>query len=164
MKKPPFGDEAIIRFLFDEMDRAESEAFLSALCADEALWQRYEYFQEVVEQLGTLQEAPSDYAVEQIMAYVRRPAPPAQPPAWFPFALNLNALVVAAMVVFFSVAVLGFAYKLRRGDIAQPADKLVQQVQPAPVNSLYDWDDSDIREKLDRVRDGIEVITDAPVL
>ncbi|RMG72695.1 MAG: hypothetical protein D6722_04995 [Bacteroidetes bacterium] len=162
MKKPPFSDEDIIRFLFDEMKRPENETFLDALCQDEVLWQRYEFFQEIVEQLGAVQEDPSDQTVEQVLAYARQHAGSKALPRWFPLALNLNAVVAVAMVLFFSVAILGFAYKLQRADISPPPENLVQQVEPD--HSLYEWDDPFIRQKLEDVRNGIETITDAPVL
>ncbi|MEM7659310.1 MAG: hypothetical protein AAF399_24535, partial [Bacteroidota bacterium] len=126
--KKAFNDEDIIRFLFDEMKQGESEQFLDAICADEDLWDRYEYFQTVVEEISDLSYEPSDYSCQTIMNYVKETATPVEGikqvdsaptpnhPATFwsnlPVAIGANAIVAVALLLFFTIGAASLAYRL----------------------------------------------------
>lgn len=178
--KKKFTDEEILSFLYDEMDGPTSEEFLAAICADEELWSRYEHFQEVVEGISSLSYEPSEYSVQTVKAYVKasagvseiQPEPAVAAPSTtssyilgkIPVTISLNAVIILAMILFVSVAIVGSAYKLSRGVIDNPnTGTLVHQVEveEAPV---FEWDDSAIDEELEVIRQGVEDLKDDAIL
>lgn len=180
--KRQFKDEDIIRFLFDEMSRTEGEAFLTAICADEALWDRYEYFQDIVEQLPSVSYEPSEFSCQKVLDYVKEtavetegasiadqtpsPGPHRRPLLDFlPVKINPNAVVALALGMFLMIGAMSIAYKLQRGAIDNPNTiNTAQQFEPIEEAEDLEWDDSDIQEKLDQVRSGIENLKEGPVL
>ena len=160
--KRRFTDDDIIRFLYDEMSLTESEMFLTTLCSDESLWERYEYFQKVVEQIGQLKYSPSDYSVNKVMNYVRETTPenPVEKPSakrrplWkrIPYDLPLKSVAAVALMLFMTVAITGSIYTVDRGGVIFPRNEgLVQQVD-FEFNPLYKWDDSELDVQLEEIR------------
>ncbi|MEM7367567.1 MAG: hypothetical protein AAF587_03130 [Bacteroidota bacterium] len=181
--KRQFKDEDIIRFLFDEMSQAEGEQFLSAICADETLWDRYEYFQDMVEQIPSMSYEPSALSCQKVLEYVRDTAEESigasiadQTPTpgphrkslldFLPVKINPNAVVAVALGLFLMIGAMSIAYKLQRGAIDNPNTiNTAQQLDPIELEEeKLDWDDSDIQKKLDQVRNGIENLKEGPVL
>ena len=171
-----FTDEEIIRFIYEEMNPKESDAFLTELCSDESLWERYENIQSMNEEIQSAVLEPSNESVNRVMAFVQESAPtqvktPAKqksPIKTFlagkiPVAVSLNAVIVIALILFVSVAILGSAYELTRGSIIKPNGALVQQVEMED-DTQFDWDDSEIEEKLKMIRKGVETIQEDPIL
>ncbi|MDX2285040.1 MAG: hypothetical protein NW241_12820 [Bacteroidia bacterium] len=174
--KSRFTDEAILRFLFDEMDAEESRRFLEAVCTDEELWERYESFQTIVEQIGALHYDPSERTVARILHYAStvRPepvpetgldmpelrTPPARPARPMKFRFSLNVLAVAAS------AMLVMAAAWHRAPAFMAAHQPVQGIAaPAPAaESALIWDDSALDLQLDEIRDGIESLKSRDVL
>ncbi|MEL6675514.1 MAG: hypothetical protein AAFR61_25125 [Bacteroidota bacterium] len=164
-----FQDNDIIRFLYDEMDRPESDAFLDALMQDEELWERYEHFQQVVEGVSQVKEEPKAASVAKVMAFVAATAgePVAQPKQswpdrlklgknWLPISINLNAVVVMALLLFISIGVTGSFLKLKRAHIGKPSsESLVHQVESLD-EPLFEWDDSGLDQELDDIRARLE--------
>lgn len=174
--KRDFTDEDIIRFLYDEMNQSDSEAFLDTLCTDEQLWERYEYFQEVVEKVSELRFEPSEFTCNKILDVVRETNPnhpsyieelkdiPTSTSGffkkWLPISLNLNAVIVMGLILFVSIAVTGTFLKLQRGAIDNPnTGSLVQKSTHEPVE-LFQWDDSELDTELQDIRQGLENIQD----
>ncbi|GAB4421477.1 MAG: hypothetical protein OHK0039_36310 [Bacteroidia bacterium] len=171
-----FTDEDIIRFLYDEMSVEESEHFIEALCSDQELWDRYEHFQEDVEEIPPLRMEPSEEICQRILDYVREDqteittqhAPTAVVKSfawngWFA-SINLNALVMATLAVFVTVAAMGFAYRLRR-TIGDPSTARVVHAAPNTVPaSMFDFEDDGTTEILQKVRQGIEDLQQIPAL
>ena len=168
--KRQFTDEDIIRFIYEEMKPKESDAFLTALCSDESLWERYEHLQTINEDVQKAVLEPSVESCERVMAFVRETAPTQKQPTTkakssirtflagkIPVAISLNAVVVVAFITFISVAILGFTYELTRGAIVKPGGPLVQQTD-VEENPRFEWDDSEIDEKLRFIREGVETI------
>jgi hypothetical protein len=174
--KRQFKDEDIIRFIYEEMNPKESDVFLTELCSDESLWERYEQFQTLNEKVANAVIEPSDEACEKVMAFVKETASlqkqiPQKTPnpiqsflaGKIPVAISLNAIIVVALILFVSVAILGSAYELTRGTIIRPNGALVQQVEMED-DLDYNWDDSEINEKLKMIRKGVETIQEDPIL
>lgn len=174
-----FTDDDIIRFIYDEMDPHESEAFLAELCTDESLWERFESLQEITAKTKDLELQPSEASVANVMAYVRDTAPYIEQPTRMekfkdatrtyiagkiPVAISLNAVIIVAFIMFVTVAIMGSAYELTRGGIDSPnTGVLVQQVDEEK-SDLYEWDDSEIEEELRQIRQGVENLREDPVL
>lgn len=171
--KRHFTDDEIICFLYDEMNAKDGHEFMDALCIDEELWARYEHFQEIVEQLSDLKYEPSKLSVEKVRTYVYEgqihdgPALDKIPQPKKPIlkgalstgrvlsvSLNLNAVVLMAVLLFVSVAVTGTFLKLKRG--------LPSQNQATPTAFVHDaeshfrWDDSYLDVELDRIREKVQ--------
>lgn len=172
--KEPFTDDDIIRFLYEEMNPSESEAFLQALCTDEALWERYEALQQTSEQLSGLSYEPSEESLARIREVAREvaaemPAPPVPAKrkslwAYIPKDLPLKAVATVAFLLFMGVAITGSFYtfdqrkQLADNHVAVPgALKLVQQVDHE-YDPMFQWDDSDLERQLDEIRDRVEEI------
>lgn len=175
-----YTDEDIIRFLSEEMSPAESEAFVGALASDEELWERYEQFQDSLEQLPDAELAPSQQSVERVMAFVAETSPqpsgleeltqvvaPAPTPAvrtlragTWSMQVNLNAVIVMSLTLFVSVALFGSIYKLNRGQVQRPnTGPLVESVAPEADPRMM-WDDSDLHEQLDEIQHRIDALHD----
>lgn len=180
MKKPDpglmkkrFTDDDIIRFLYDEMNPAECEAFLASLYTDESLWERYEALQETVGSLTGLQYEPSEQSLDKIRAVAKEeaatplPAPPAakRKPLWayIPKDLPLKAVASLAFLLFMTVAITGSFYTLgQRSQLAdnsrpQPNSQIFHQVDN-DYDPMFQWDDSDLDRQLDELRDRVEEI------
>ncbi|RMG30743.1 MAG: hypothetical protein D6730_02135 [Bacteroidetes bacterium] len=120
--KQKFTDDDIIRFLYDEMEQGESERFLDALCSDEDLWERYEYFQEIVEKTAGLSYEPSEYSCQQIMAYVAVTSPqPEDVRGGAPYLaglkgrkLSTNAILMFVLALFGSITIIGSVYQMHK--------------------------------------------------
>lgn len=119
--KPHYTDEDIIRFLYDEMNQAESEAFLTALCADERLWDRFEHFQEVVEKTSGQLYEPSEKSVNKIREYVAQTNPVQEEELLVssPYVkglkqqkLSINAILMAILILFGAITVSFSIYKV----------------------------------------------------
>ncbi|MEM8890199.1 MAG: hypothetical protein AAGD28_19650 [Bacteroidota bacterium] len=166
--KRNFTDDEIILFLYDEMDAEDSKAFLDALCTDEELWQRYEHFQEVVEELSDLKYEPSKLSVEKVRSFVyngevpegpvlEEVVAPAKPASLstgklLSVSVNLNAVVLMAVLLFVSVAVTGTFLQLKRGlPERQAATALLQEDA-----SHFQWDDSYLDDRIDRIREKVK--------
>ncbi|MEM6801756.1 MAG: hypothetical protein AAF696_10170 [Bacteroidota bacterium] len=171
--KRNFTDEDIICFLYDEMDAEGSHAFLDVLCVDEDLWKRYEHFQEIVEGLSDLKYEPSQLSVEKVRAYVYKgqvpdgpvleEVSPAKPKSSrfssgriLSASVNINAVVLMAVLLFVSIAVTGTFLKLKRG--------LPEKNTPTAFlhdsKSHFQWDDSYLDASLDRIREKVRRLED----
>ncbi|MEO1448782.1 MAG: hypothetical protein AAFV07_04600 [Bacteroidota bacterium] len=173
-----YTDHDIIRFLSEEMSAEESDAFLSVLATDEALWERYEQFQESLEQLSAAELAPSQQSVEKVMAFVAEtsPAPSelealtqveeeTRKPAIHTFKagpvslrVNLNAVIVMSLTLFVSVALFGSIYKLNRGQVLRPNTGPLVETKASESDHWMQWDDSDLYEQLDEIKVGIDAL------
>jgi hypothetical protein len=182
--KKRFTDEDIIRFLYDEMDQAESEALLTQLVGDEDLWQRYETLQEAVESASTLSYDPSSTSVASIQDYVRATRPHAEEaaPAFSQssvdskqlqlggISINLQALVGVALGIFLMLTIAGSAIKLSREKFANPnTGKLVESEAPAPVaptevDPRFEWDMKEIDRDLEKIKEGLQTLEGRPVM
>lgn len=170
--KNDFTDDEIIRFLYDEMTSEESHAFLDALCIDEKLWERYEYFQGMVEQLSHLKYEPSQLSIEKIRSYVHEGEVPEGPVLKevetsqskalsstlstgkiLSVSVNLNAVVLMAVLLFVSVAVTGTFLQLKRGlpGTQRPSTFVQKDTEPQ-----LRWDDSYLDDKLDKIREKVQ--------
>lgn len=160
--KRKFTDEDILRFLFDEMDKDESDAFLSALCSDESLWERYEHFQEVVEKSSGLEYEPSDEACQNVMAYVEATGPNVPlDPERTPYLLgltsskiSLNAVLMFVLALFGSITIIGSVYQMQkfeegRKQTSNSSFKEQQTVEPINWDEAnLDWENSDLENRI----------------
>ena len=180
--KRNFTDDDIIRFLYDEMSQTDNEAFLDALCTDEQLWERYEYFQEVVEKVSEVRFEPSELSCKKILAFAHshHPEPVTSNEASNPaipktkqvsilsgllsVSVNLNAVIVMALLFFISIAVTGTFLKLQRGAINNPdTESLVHQIN-LDEEQIFKWDDSELDAELEIIREGLEDLGGEPIL
>lgn len=154
-----FTDDDILRFLYDEMEQAESERFLDALCSDEDLWERYEYFQEVVEKISGLSYEPSDYSCQQVMAYVALTKPQEEEPSQKGVYLsglraprmNTNAILMLVLALFGSITIIGSIYQM------QQAQQENQHSQATPTQEQrFQWEDPELNSKMDDLKHEIE--------
>ena len=171
--KRNFTDDDVIRFLYDDMSPSESEAFLDVLCEDEALWERYEYFQEIVQKTSGLSYLPSEHSCQQILAYVKESsmetelAGASQAPTMgksmrtylmgaIPFTLSLNAFLILVVVMFASITITGSVYQMSLSQQV-PSDKpLVHKTQEG--EDLYQWEDPSTELEINRIREELETI------
>lgn len=153
--KRKFTDEDILRFLFEEMEQAESEIFLTALCADEALWERYEYFQEVVEKSSSLSFEPSEESCKNIMNYVEETNPNVKTPSEKnPYLVGLksprlstNAILMFILALFGSITIIGSIYQMQKFEAQNKhADKHIDRVE------RLEWEDPILENKIDQVQ------------
>lgn len=169
MKRNQFSDDHIIRFLYDELSPAESEAFLAALYTDEDLWKRYEELQETAEMAAGLQYEPSEQSIQAIEAFVREtadeqvpvPVTPGPKPLWqrIPKDLPLKALATVAMALFMGVAITGSFYTFDKGRkpiTSNEKPELVQQV--VDTDPLLQWDNAEMDRELDEIRRKVQEI------
>lgn len=150
--KTAFSDDDILKFLYDEMSREESEVFLDALARDEALWQRFETFQSVNDQLQTLRLEPGTAQVGRIMDVVR-----AENPA--PEAVKIGGGFSPAKTM---GLVMGFMFLMLIGlglfqDKFMPAGRSLSgtfrtNMPAAPADAANDWDDEDIEARIQSIR------------
>ncbi|GEM_PF-2298156 len=153
--KRKFTDDDILRFLFDEMEQIESESFLSALCSDEILWERYEYFQEIVEKTSGLSYEPSEYSCQKIMAYVKETSiAPETNPQKSPYLVGLkapklstNVILMFVLALFGSITIIGSVYQMRKiQEVSTHTEIKVEN----PIN--LDWDDQELDNKIDHLQ------------
>lgn len=158
--KRKFTDEDILRFLFDEMDKDESDAFLSALCSEESLWERYEYFQEVVEKSSGLKYEPSEEACQNVMAYVEATSPNVPlDPEKTPYLLglksskiSLNAVLMFVLALFGSITIIGSVYQMQKFEEGRKQTnnfKEEQVVEPTNWDDAnLEWENSDLEDRI----------------
>lgn len=72
--KKKFSENDILRFMYGEMAPAEHDAFLDALCEDEALIERFEELKAAQAGLQPVELAPSEQSVSRVMQYAKRAA------------------------------------------------------------------------------------------
>ncbi len=183
--KKRYTDEDILRFLYDEMNQAESEALLTELVSDEELWQRYETLQGAIEDLTVVSYDPSEDSLTAIRDYVRRSRPQEEEQT-IPslstssvsakrlylggFSINLQALVGVALGVFLMLTVAGSAIKLSREKFANPnTGKLVENQGTRSDASLegdsrFDWEMNDIDQNLEKIKEGLQTLDDRSVM
>jgi len=152
------------------MNAEDGNAFMDALCVDEDLWQRYEHFQEVVQQLNDLKYEPSQLSVEKVRTFVYEGRVTDGPVLEEPKAssknlqssfstgrllsvsVNLNAVVLMAVLLFVSVAVTGTFLKLKRG----LPERNASTAFVLDSESHFRWDDSYLDAELDRLREKVQ--------
>jgi anti-sigma factor RsiW len=178
-----YTDEDILRFLYDEMSEDESSAFLADLCTDEALWERYEMFQEVAEQTSGLRFEPSEESIQKIEAFARTVPVEAEfahvesesKPEPGPSFSLANTLVMAVCALLIGS---GLAFVTPGTNVQPLAPQMASQVPApmedisviAPVNSpaadpVVQWDDSQIDQQIDLLWEGIsKVKSDNPAM
>ena len=167
-----FTDDDIIRFLYEELNPSEHEAFLKALCLDEALWERYEHFQSIVQELdGTAPLEPSSQSVEQVMEFARQntdtiplPQPtPKKVPLWARIPRDLPVKMVAAIafLMFMSVAITGSIYTIDQRTYSIDADHSLVESDYDP---RFEWDDSELDQQLQEISNQVEQLQAKEVL
>lgn len=73
--KKKFTDDDVLRFLYEEMDKSESEEFVDALCKDDTLLEKYDTFESVYKKLDDVSISPSDESCNNILEFVRSTRP-----------------------------------------------------------------------------------------
>jgi len=150
--KTAFSDDDILKFLYDEMSREESEVFLDALARDEALWQRFETFQSVNDQLQTLRLEPAAAQIGRIMELVRaeNPAPEAVKIGGGFSPAQTMGLVMGFM--FIMLVGLGlFQDKLIPGSRAL-SGTIRTNLPVTPADAATDWADEDLEARIQSIR------------
>ncbi len=168
-----YNDEDILRFLYDEMPSEESEAFLTALCSEEGLWERYEMFQEVVEQASGLRFEPSEESMQRIQDVVKAtPALPAHalantdqaPVTHASRPAIVNNLVMAVMALLVGIG-LAFVSPEDSTDLSLSASVTNEVTVSSPLlttpaaftsDPVSGWDDSQLDHDLDLIRTRID--------
>lgn len=169
--KKRFTDDDILRFLYNEMNAAESDAFLQAVVLDESLWERFESLQNTTEQLTGLSYEPSEASLEKVRAVAREvaaempvnPPPAKRKPLWafVPKDVPLKAVATVAFLLFMTVAITGSFYTLERSQLSVRENASFTQeelVQEYDANPLFEWDDSALDRQLDEIRSRVEAI------
>ncbi len=168
--KKAYSDEDLIRFIYDEMTKAEADALLAAMVKDESLWARFEGLQETTELVKTVEMEPSEESLEAVRSYVRSSKAEFVKKARElaiqkfklkagRFSVNLNAVMALSLGVFITLGVIGSAYKLTRSQFVSPDQgSMVQgfeqgEVAPAEV---YDWETPELNQQLRQLREDIE--------
>ncbi len=173
--KRRFSDDDLLRFLYNELPPAESDRMMDALVKDEELWQRYESFQQVAEQMPEVALQPSEASLEAVMAHVRSSSllveeeAPLQA-AWQrvrmvsgkSIVVGLNSLVLLGVGIFFFIAVGSSALPWRQA-IEIPQESV--QASAAPVQEAdLSWDTGHLEEEVVKLKRGMEQIRLKPVL
>ncbi len=171
--KRNFTDDDVIRFLYDDMAPSESEAFLDVLCEDETLWERYEYFQEVVQKTAGLNYLPSEHSCQQILAYVKETSMEVEFAGAgsvsdsgksfktylmgaIPFTLSLNAFLILVVVMFASITITGSVYQMSLSQQERTDKPLVHKTHEG--EDLYQWEDPSTELEINRIREELETI------
>lgn len=175
--KKRFGDNDIIRFLYNEMAPHENEVFLDALTKDEELWDRYEYFQEVGDQLEEVEFEPSAASVANVMAFVKaddtKPEPAKKP--WLKAQLIPSSVTMGVVM-----ACLMFAFFVNKGTLGNsPAETLEATTSmkegPTLVHEVimderyedtpaFNWEDEGIENQLQSIKQKTQTISQDPLL
>jgi hypothetical protein len=152
--KREFSDEDIIRFLYDEMEGGEHAQFIEQLYADESLWNRYEDYLEVKDEIPDLSLEPSEQSVSNVLQAVAEmpqaepaPAIAAQPSAAF---FGWNEVVTLALVLITSFTI---ALSVARMTTFAPSEAIVQE---SVSEEMLIWEDESISRKLDLIRLNLE--------
>ncbi|MDX1906157.1 MAG: hypothetical protein SF053_03925 [Bacteroidia bacterium] len=158
--KKQFTDEAIVRYLYDEMEPAEHDAFVEALCTDEQLWQRYELLQETVAALGQVQYEPSEVSLQAIRTYVRHSAPDQTGPiqavktrSGF-FRMHLNSIMLLTTSLLLMVAVWSWYLP----EPAFPATVSAPAAALPDAQNPYAWEDPDLEATIQYVQKQVTVL------
>lgn len=170
--KTKYGDNEILRFIYDEMSPKESEAFLDALTQDENLWARYEYFQETSDQVGSFLLEPSDVSIGKIMEVVKeeKPLVVASPPSKRYASLSVG-LIVSTLLLMFFVARFGSDIAIQsNSELTQALDTqsfptLVHEVRMDPgMSDDMSWNDQGIEVKMESIKRKAQSLSDDPLL
>jgi hypothetical protein len=146
--KEAFDENDILRFIYDELEPLEHEAFVEALMEDEDLFNRYEELKEAHSSLAsTSLEAPSDISVHRVMSFARKSVRE-RPGAAFLLTHGKSKMVgfnhlVSVLMVFFTVGTIAVAMLTY--------DKVVREEAPQATMSL-DWDDTQLNQKINFAR------------
>lgn len=173
--KRRFSDDDLLRFLYNELPQAESDRLMDALVKDEELWQRYESFQQVAEQMPEVALQPSEASVEAVMAHVRSSSllveeePPLQA-AWQrvrmasgkSIVIGLNSLVLLGVGIFFFIAVGSSALPWRQA-VEIPQQTAQASVAPVQEGALS-WETDQLEEEVVKLKRGMEQIRLKPML
>ena len=114
MKK--YSKNDILKFIYGEMSSPEQDAFLDALCTDEALFQEFEAIKEGHEQLLAVNLSPSTNSIDRILHVAgntarRRNLRPVQGRKTFGF-----SQIVSTGMVFATCFILGIAIYIYKKD------------------------------------------------
>lgn len=67
-----FTPNDVVRYLYQETDKDESEEIAFAILTDQLLYEFYAAAEELTESLNTLIEIPSDRVADEIYAYAKK--------------------------------------------------------------------------------------------
>ncbi|MCI4668716.1 MAG: hypothetical protein MRZ79_11320 [Bacteroidia bacterium] len=166
MRKPN-KEKNILRFVFDEMQEIEASNFLSELCSDDELWDKYEEWEGAIDEMKEAEAGPSEASLNKIMAFVEETNPNKQASkqqdkhkGWLSSLFsgaNLHGMLAAAMLVFVLAGVAGSVYKVKRSQNLSPdRNNVSQKITPAVQDPSLQWEPVKINEGLEDVRTGIE--------
>ncbi|MEM6264890.1 MAG: hypothetical protein AAGI38_20430 [Bacteroidota bacterium] len=151
--KRKYRDEDIIRFLHDELNPTETEAFLNALTDDEELFDRFEMFQDVSDQISSVTYEPSSFSCDAIMKAVKEEGKsPSQRSHFSGFAPASTGIGVAVLALMFMLMSWIYPGQLQQTQVASFETNIVQQVNLDMADEP--WDSMD--DKLNSIGDGIE--------
>lgn len=172
--KTTFSDNDILRFLYEEMSEDESKLFLDTLTQDENLWERYEYFQQTSDQVDSLSFEPSDTSLSAIMNIVESESTSKKKKfsirrlSLSPYTMGLAA---ASFLTLFFFARLGnniqhaTSQEVALEYEAMPVPTLVHEVRIESENKTdFSWNDQDIDQKLDQIKQKAQSLFDDPLL
>lgn len=160
--KQEFKDDDILRFLYDEMDHSESEAFLEALCIDESLWERFENFQSVKKEVAELSFEPSDVSIGNIMDFVKesnpteQKAPKGKSSSSF---TGVNLLLTLTLIMAASFAIIGSFWQ-SNDNYLSVSEQLIQN--NSTIEDKLDWEDEMLDQKIDKIKLNLQNLQDEP--
>ena len=137
--KKSFTEEDILRFLYNELSIRESEAFLDALYSDEALWEKFESYQQAVDTLVPLDMEPSEESLQNVLDYISETHSTA--PTSFPTLTSpvkpYHGIMMAVLVFTTSLVIAGSVYLVSQSSVGIAEN--IQQEQEAPSASFSDY-------------------------
>ena len=152
--KRKFDKNDVLRFLYNEMDPAESEDFIVALSTDEDLWELFEECQAARDNLNKVEmEEPSSQSVLKILDHAklsrRRPRP-----FFFSKSKLLSFQFIASLaMVFITVGTIMISMMAYRSQ-ATPGESLVQEDLP-----YLQWDDHHFERRMEHTRMNLRNLT-----
>jgi len=112
--KKSFTEEDILRFLYNEMSIRESEAFLDVLYSDEALWEKFESYQEAVDTLVPLELEPGEDSLQNVLDYISQTHTSVSAAPTFPTLSSpvkpYHSVMMAVLVFTTSLVIAGSVY------------------------------------------------------
>lgn len=105
--KQIYSESDILRFLYDEMPREESERFVDELVNNQSLWNLFEEIKEIHDSLPEINLEPSDICVASILNKINETPQPVKKANRFSSVLSyglpgLLTLIGVVSVVFFT--------------------------------------------------------------
>lgn len=155
--KQRFTEADILRFIYNEMSPRESSEFLDALCNDEQLWEQFETYQQISDQVSQVAFHPSDASCQHIMDFVSDTSPVTHTQLHTGRRKRknrLNTILMSALIALASGTVAASVYHVMSQEV-NVDDGISHQAAPSVI---LDWEDDLTEQQLQEIKEEIQEI------